>query len=421
MILEIRLSNFFSIKDEVVLDFRAGTIKNKKSQELKANTFLFEEIPVLKTLALYGANASGKSNIIKAIRFCASMVFLSHTHNEDVIFNFQPFKFSGFSQKESRFSISFVIKGIQYDYSYSLTRNEILSEELFYYPNGRRAKIFTRDEKAGNDKSKIYTFTSVIKKPMDVAGNTSRKTLYISRASQMDREIGKDIFRFFNENFVLGYIGFNALSVELLFKENKSRLLSAMKIADSDIVDIKLSKETKPGKSLNADLTTNKVSIVDVEQHHLRITTYHKLSPGTAFDFESEESDGTKALFYFMLTILDVIVNDKILLIDEIENSLHSNIVEYIVGLFHASKSSQLIYTTHNTNLLDLNKLRKDQICFLNKKKDASSDLYSLFDYKDFRETMDVEKAYLQGRFDAIPYINDTLDNIKTLLDEATN
>jgi AAA15 family ATPase/GTPase len=121
----------------------------------------------------------------------------------------------------------------------------------------------------------------------------------------------------------------------------------------------------------------------------------------------------------FMLTILDVIKNNKILLVDEIEMSLHTKIVEYIIELFNASKSAQLIYSTHNTNLLNLDKLRKDQIYFVNKKEDGSTDLYSLFDYKDFRDTMDVEKAYLQGRFDAIPYINDTFENLKSLLNES--
>jgi AAA15 family ATPase/GTPase len=117
-----------------------------------------------------------------------------------------------------------------------------------------------------------------------------------------------------------------------------------------------------------------------------------------------------------MLSIIDVIKNNKILLIDEIENSLHSKIVEYIVELFHAGEAAQVIYTTHNTCLLDLDRLRKDQICFVNKRADGSSDLYSLFDYKDFRDTMNVEKAYLQGRFDAIPYIDDSLDNLKQLI-----
>lgn len=116
-----------------------------------------------------------------------------------------------------------------------------------------------------------------------------------------------------------------------------------------------------------------------------------------------------------MLTILNIIQGNKVLLIDEIEASLHAKLVEYIVNMFHQSESAQLIYTTHNTYLLDTSKLRKDQVYFVNKRKDASSDLYSLFDFKDFRENMDLEKAYLQGRFDAIPYIDDSMSNLKQL------
>ena len=421
MILEIRLSNFFSIKDEIVLDLQAANLKSSKSLELKDNVFKFNENNILKSVVLYGANASGKSNIIKAIRFCASMIFMSHTHNENAVFNFKPFKFNGYQNKPSNFLIRFVSNGVEYEYSFSLKQTEIIAESLYYYPNGRRSKIFTRDENLGKGKSDIYSFASVIKKPLDVAENTSRKTLFISRASQMDRELPKEIFRYFNEKFILGYKGYNALSIEELYKQNRVDLLRALQIADSDIIDIKLSKEVRTGKNLNANFSTNIASIEDVEQQHLKITTFHKTNPTTPFDFLMEESEGTQVLFSIMLTLLDIVKNNKILLIDEIENSLHNKIVEYIVSLFHASNSAQLIYTTHNTNLLNLSKLRKDQIYFVNKKENASSDLYSLFDYKDFRDTMDVEKAYLQGRFDAIPYINDSLENIKNFLHEPNN
>ncbi len=417
MIIEIRLSNFYSIKDEVVLDLRAGNSKSQKVQTLQANTFAYSDEQILKTVAIYGANASGKSNIIKAIRFCATMVFMSHTHNENVTFNFVPFKFEGYNRKPSTFFIRFVIKEIEYEYSFSLTQTEIVTEALYYYPNGRRAKIFTRDEQAGKEKREIYSFSSVIKKPMDVTENTSRKTLYISRASQMDREIPKEIFQFFHETFILGYVGYNAQSIEVLYHENRTALLKALQIADSDIVDVQMRKEIRPGKNVNADFMSNQASIVDIQQQHLIFSTFHKSNPTVAFDLMTEESAGTQMLFYFMLTILNVVKHNKILLIDEIELSLHSKIVEYIVSLFHAGESAQLIYTTHNTNLLNLNKLRKDQICFVNKKVDGSSDLYSLFDYKDFRDTMDVEKAYLQGRFDAIPYIDDSLDNLKRVIE----
>jgi len=106
-----------------------------------------------------------------------------------------------------------------------------------------------------------------------------------------------------------------------------------------------------------------------------------------------------------MLIIIDVIENNKILLIDEIELNLHTLLVDFIIEKFNKSKSAQLIFTTHNTKLLDFSKFRKDQIYFTNKKDDGSTDLYSLYDYKNIRDTMDPEEAYLKGRFDAIPII----------------
>lgn len=339
---------------------------------------------------------------------------MSHTHNENAIFLFNTFKFQGFKNKPSRFFIRFVSNGIEFEYSYTLNQIEIITEQLYYYPNGRRAKIFSRDESLGKEKNKIYSFSSVIKKPMDVAENTSKKTLFISRASQMDREIAKEIFRFFNENIVLE-VGYNPNAVESLFNEYKPKLLLALQIADSDIVDIKIRKEILKGRHFNADFTTNQISIEDAEQQHLLINTFHKSAPSESFVFEREESNGTQIFFYAMLTILDIIKNKKFLLIDEIEVSLHTKLVEYLIELFHAGQGAQLVFTTHNTNLLNLNKFRKDQIYFVNKKENASSDLYSLYDYKDFRETMDAEKAYLQGRFDAIPYINDSVENLKNL------
>jgi len=175
MILEIRLSNFFSIRDEVILDLRAAKINTRKTIALKNNTFTFGKNQVLKTVALYGANASGKSNIIKAIRFCNAMIFESHGHNENAVYNFIPFKFKGFAKKPSTYFIRFVMNNIEYAYSFSLSRTEIITESLFYYPQGRIKKIFTRDERIGKTKREKFSFGSVIKRPMDVAENTSNK------------------------------------------------------------------------------------------------------------------------------------------------------------------------------------------------------------------------------------------------------
>jgi len=196
MILEIHLSNFFSIKEEIVLNLRAGISQSRKVRDLESNVFVYKDEKILKAVALYGANASGKSNIIKAIRFCCSLVTQSHLNNENVVFLFTPFKFEGYPDKASSFLIKFVIDGIEYEYSYSLTRTKILTESLYYYPNERRAKVFLRDESIKGEKKDKYSFGNGIKRPMDVAENTSDKTLYISRASQMDRELEKRYLSF---------------------------------------------------------------------------------------------------------------------------------------------------------------------------------------------------------------------------------
>lgn len=380
MVLEIRLSNMFSFRDEVTLDLQAAKIQTKKARELEGNLFSVDGEQMLKSVALFGANASGKSNVIKAIRACVNMIRSSHNYNVDTRFAISPFKFEDYANKPSSFYIRFLLNGVEYEYSFSFMHDEIITETLYYYPNGRKSLVFSRDESRGTEKKDIYEFKTVIKRPFDVADNTSKKTLYISRASQMDREIAQKIFLFFCNDIVLDYQVANIDSLDNLFKERKEKMLEVLRTADSDIIDFKIQNNA--------------------------ITTFHRTNPSVAFDFETEESEGTKTLFRMMVRMIGIIHEGKMLLVDEIDNSLHTQLVEFVIGMFNHSDHAQLIYTTHNTHLLNTDFQRRDQVYFVNKREDGSSDLYSLFDFKDFRDTLDMEKAYLQGRFDAIPYIS---------------
>lgn len=380
MVLEIALTNFFSINEKITLDLQAANIQTKEARALDGNTFSVGNERLLKTVAIYGANASGKSNIIKAVKAAVDMILDSHNYNEGDCFGFKPFKFGG-NDAPSEFYIRFIVNGIEHEYSFSCTREEIITESLYYYPKGRKALIFSRDERKSGGKKEKYEFTTVIRRPMDVASNTSRKTLFLSRASQMDRDKAKEIYRWFNEQLVFSYRGNASVVTDRFLGDNKDAVLRVLKAADSDIVEF---------------------SYKDGE-----LTTFHRCNPSLPFDFNTEESEGTKILFRIMLTVMDVVRNNKVMFLDEVETSLHTRLVEYLINLFHNSRSAQLVFTTHNTHLLDMTRFRKDQIFFVNKRDDGSSDLYSLFDYKDFREKMDLEKAYLQGRFDAVPYINE--------------
>lgn len=376
MVLKFRLKNVFSFRDEITLDLQAAKIQTEKGKALNGNLFTINGEQVLKSISMFGANASGKSNVIKA---CVNMIRFSHTYNEDTIFQVDPFKFDGYDKKPSSFYVRFILDGIEYEYSFSLTQTEILTEQLYYYPKGRRSLVFTRDETKGPDKTDIYEFRQAIKRPMDVAANTSRKTLFVSRASQMDRDIAKKVFRFFTEDIVLDYKE-SAMPVEDFLKTEKEDILEILNTADSDIVDIKIQ-----GYSLK---------------------TFHKSNPDIAFDFDTEESEGTKTLFQMMLGLINAIRNDRTLLMDGIDTNLHPHLVEYIINLFNSSNHAQLIYTAHNTHLLNTDFQRRDQVYFVNKHDDGCSELYSLYDFKDFRDNYDMEKAYLQGRFDAIPYLS---------------
>lgn len=391
MVLRIELSNFFSIRDLLSIDFRAANIHTRLAGELRDNVMEWSGMNVLKTIGLFGPNASGKSNIIKAIRFCWSLILHSIDSKVGTVFDFTPFKFNGYDNQPSSFLINFVIDGIEYEYSFTLTRTAILDEALYYYPKGRRARVFTRH---GIQPPK-YTFgEGLITRPLDVVTNTSDKNLFLTRASSMNREIAQRVYRYFLDDLLPGIQTSDVQSNTDNFNAYKPLILRALSICDTDIVDIKINKANG------------------------HFVTYHKENPSLPFDLLTEESDGTIKLFRILLNLLDVVKHGKTLLLDEFDSSLHIRLADFIIDLVHASKASQLLFTSHSTNLIDIHRFRKDQIAFVNKRSNASTEVYSLFDYKDFRDNMDAEKAYIQGRFDAVPYVEFSVSGLNNLLKE---
>lgn len=404
MILKIEFENFFSIRERIRIDFRAASINTSMARKLHHNVMIWKGVPVLKSVGLFGPNASGKSNILKAITFCCRMILESHLHNEGETFNFEPFKFDGFQDKPSRFLIDFVCDDIEYEYAFELTKERILSESLYHYPFGRRAKVFVR-----NIDGK-YTFgTGVMTKPSDVAINTGEKNLFLSRASSMNRKIAQKLYRYFMSQFLLGLVNINDVLILDSFNTYKRIILKALEICDSDITNIEVRKEQTP---LPFSIPGQAYKLVDV----LRFKTFHRNRKDIMFDLDIEESNGTRKLFQILIRLLDVVKNKKGILLDEFDMGLHTRLADFILDLIHASESSQLLFTSHNTNLIDIKRLRRDQIVFVNKSESGATKIYSLYDFKDFRENMDAEKGYIQGRFDAVPYVDSSVSSIKQLL-----
>lgn len=195
MIISLRFKNFFSLRDDAVLDFTADMSARRKDL-LPENLIEFDGDKFVNIIGLFGSNATGKSNIIKAMKFCTDLILKSHLYNEGDKFDYEPFKFD--DDKPSEFYIDFVTEGVEYEYSFVLHGGRVLEEELFHYPNKRKARIFSR--KNTND----YTYSKgLISRPHEVAANTGAKTLFLSRASSMNRSAAQSVYRFFLNNIVV--------------------------------------------------------------------------------------------------------------------------------------------------------------------------------------------------------------------------
>ena len=409
MILKIEFENFFSIRDRVRIDFRAANINTALARELKHNVIDWKGVPVLKSVGLFGPNASGKSNILKAISFCCRMILDSHLYNEGVVFNFEPFKFEDWQEKPSRFLIDFVCDDVEYEYAFELTKTKVLSERLYHYPRDRRAKVFVRSADGK------YSFgAGTISKPADVVLNTGDKNLFLSRASSMNREIAQKLYRYFMNQFLLGLVNVNDVVVLDGFHTYKRVILKALEICDTDITDIEVRKEQVPSPLIVPGQGDVTFRLVDI----LKFKTFHRDNKDVMFDLDLEESNGTRKLFQILIRLLDVVRNKKGIMMDEFDMGLHTRLADFILDLIHASAGSQLLFSSHNTSLIDVKRLRRDQIVFVNKSENGATEVYSLYDFKDFRENMDAEKGYIQGRFDAVPYVDSSVDSIKQLLEE---
>lgn len=385
MILKLYLSNFYSLSDEVTIDFAAV---GRKNDHLSKNLLDFNGEKFVNVIGLFGSNAAGKSNLIKAVDFCRNFVLNSTNNNDGEALDYEPFKFD--SEKSSHFRLIFEWEGIEYDYSFELFKNKIISESLYYYPQKRKAKVFHRENTYGYSYGK-----GLIQRPTEIEASTGAQTLFLSRGSSMNRPVLQTVYRFFKDGLWIecGNYSLDEKSRKIIVS-HKPKLLKALEISDSDIVDFQL-VESSPGIPL--------------------IQTFHRENPDIPFDFIKEESEGTRRLFYILLMLIDKARNDITIFFDEFDLKLHLKLSEFILDVVSSFGKAQIVFTSHNPTLLNREILRDEQIVFVTKLPNGSSEFVPLCDYIGVSKIRDLQKAYLQGRFDGIPYIGSSEDitNIK--------
>jgi AAA15 family ATPase/GTPase len=368
----------------------------------------FENHRVLKSAVVYGANGSGKSNLVKAILFLKRLVLESVSFQPGQLIRYQPHKNSG-EKEGSDFSIQFIKNGMRYSYGFRQRVEGIVDEHLFFYPNGRQVKIFTRE---GDTFHEGDRFKGRFEHCRDIL-MPNRLMLSCAANFSTITEV-QTAFGFFRDDLIV-YSGFGEdywLPFSLGILENdpdkKLKFLHVLQGLCSGIKDIQIEKrEIKHHHDVlseNHEEESNKI-IVNVAE--VRYKT--KIQYDT-FDIPlQEESSGIQRLVEFLCPFIDVIANERTLVCDELESNFHEAIVKKIVEWFAGAQksASQLIFTTHDTSILNLDTFRRDQIWFTEmKERERETDLYSLAEIRGVRKEDNVAKGYVSGRYGAIPMLN---------------
>lgn len=408
MIIEFSVSNYRSIKTEQTLSMMAENSKNKEDNTFEVTFTNGSKLRLLRSAIIYGANASGKSNVLKAFYCMRKMISLSRILSiDEPIKEYEPFIFDKNSKlNPTFFSITFIEQFVKYRYDFSFNEKEILSEKLDSYPKGQPANLFQRIKSESTIQDEIILGTSLKNKPTEKT--VLKNQLYLSQFGGKPHELLTNIYRYFGQIYVTsgnsGTMHIRSIEKKLLNTENqdfKIRLSKLLKIADTKI------------ESISSNIKdTNNTSRQDIETLSTHIVyDDNGKEIGEKKLLLQEESVGTNVLFRLGGIILLCLEKGGIIFYDELDNSLHPKLTKFLIRLFQnpvTNKSNaQLVFASHEVTLLDKEIFRRDQIWFTEKNKYGATELYSAKDVEGVREDTAFDKWYLSGKFGGEPRIKE--------------
>lgn len=410
MLLQFSCSNFKSIREKITFSFLASK-DDTYEDELK----IFLNHKVLKSAVVYGPNGSGKSNFLNSIGFMTGLIINSINNQPGDLIPQFGHKLNT-EDVPTIFDVQFVKNDIRYAYGFSI-KNKLVDEEyLYYFPKGRQVKIF---ERKNNDVKPGDKYKTSFELSLDVL---KENRLFLSCTANYTNitEI-EQAFLFFKEDIVIynsnmnNWIEYSMRSIQEN-EENKKIFLNILNSLGTGIKDIdsKFEKTNIKVTDLPKDMPEVLKSVFVGEANRLNVKVIYD---DFTTDLMTEESTGVQKLFEVICPIIDIINNGKILICDEIETSLHESIVWEIVSLFKKArmdKFAQILFTTHDTSLLDSKLFRRDQIWFTELDSSRATDLYSLAEIKNVRKTENLRNGYMLGKYRAMPMKS---QNIYSLFD----
>lgn len=421
MIIDFKIKNFMSFRDECNLTMRANSDKSHTDNLIEVG-----DVKYSKTKMIYGANASGKSSLFIALDFIHGFIINSNTLLDKMTIPVRPYKFRpDYASVPSEFSIAFIKDGLKYLYAFSCTQKAVISEFLDIYYTAKPTRVFTRTN------TRDYKFNVDDKIQRDNATKNLDNKLFLVTQAAWNYERVKPVVDFLlHDIFVVSNVEaqwkefFDEIMQNGEYDEFRKFCLSMLSSADVSIDDFSVKTEymkdmgEEQFNSLKVFLRSmTKCSDEDLNQiadsNVYSFTTIHNVADGvetSRYELQlTEESLGTLQVFYLAPILYHVFKEGKTLFVDEIDRSLHPLLVEFIVKLFHNDSinahGAQLIANTHDTNLLDMEIFRRDEIIFTERDyKTGATTLYPLSDFSP-RTSENIERAYLLGRFGGIPFI----------------
>lgn len=418
MLIEFSAGNFRSFKDPVTLSMLATRINARDPQIDKNNTFDVEaNLKLLTTAAVYGANASGKSNLVNALAFMRNFVINSSRESQAA----EPVPVENFRlssetvNQPSFFQAVFLIGGEKYRYGFEVTRQKVVSEWLFIAGSRKETRLFTRDEQG------IHVGRS-FKEGYRLEEKTRSNALFLSVSAQFNGVISNQVMAWFrNLRTVSGlddtaYLGFTLDRFQN--QAYRQQIIDLVRSLDVGIDDITSEKLQRSQILLPPELPREiQELLLNMPQDFFAIHTSHKRFDANGepvaveiFDLQNQESHGTQKLFFLAGPLLDTLSQGRVLFVDELEARLHPLITSEIIRLFHSHETNprhaQLVFTTHDTNLLSHKRFRRDQVWFTEKDQHGATHLYALSEFK-VRNDAPFESDYIQGKYGAIPFLGD--------------
>lgn len=438
MIEEFSFGNFRSFKDIQTLNMTGAKIKSHNLKLDNDNLIkVSDKLSLLKSKAIYGANASGKSNIVKALAVFIGILATSFKDAEALNI-IEPFLLSSETENEPTFfQLVFRYENVKYRYGFEATDKEIKSEWLYATLNLREQTLFIRENQKiieinsthYNEGAIIIDFFEAYTEESDKNEIFRPNSLFLSSVAALGYgKLSKSIIRYTSSIILINGLGQNYLyklaGDSLINPKLKKFIMDFLKNADIGIEDLdkieklqNTSQSNSNHQNIDSDDGSKKRNIIISKRNKFN-ANLEKEGFGT-FHFDFQESEGTNKMFELGPPIYHSINNGIPLIIDEFDARFHPLITKKIVELFNSplNKNAQLIFVTHDTNLLSADLLRRDQIDFVEKDKYGASHLYTLVKFKGIRNNASFEKDYIQGKYGAIPFLGNFDTLFKTELD----